>query len=110
MEAGHERGEIIDLRKFRRAARNAVRYDGVGRKAVHLHGVLDDGAVRRERGLVGAAADGDDVEVEFRRQAAVEPQFFQAGQPAGLERGEIEKAQVDWFLDLPGPVARQQNP
>ena len=63
-----------------------------------------------EDGLLRRAADGDDIEVKLGGKAAVEAQFFLAIEAAFLQRAEIEKAEIDGFLDLVGVVSGEQNP
>jgi hypothetical protein len=60
--------------------------------------------------LIGRAADGDDFEIQFRRGAAVQPDFLAAEESALFQRRKIEKAQLQRFLDLVDEISGQEDP
>ncbi len=60
--------------------------------------------------MLWRATDGDDLEVELGGETAVEAQFLLAIEAAFLQGAEIEKAEIDGFLDLVGISPGEQNP
>src|SRR5690606_11850125 len=69
-------------------------------KLAHLDGVLDRVPVTADAGLRRRAGNRDDVEVEIRREATIQPEFLEAVPVAAVERREVEEAQRDRLFDL----------
>ncbi len=102
MKGGDRRRQRVDVGGREFASGEERGGEGVLRKLAHLHRVLERGAVAAEDRGVDAAGDRHDVQVERRREAAVEPQFFFAEEAPRREGREIEEAEVDRLLDLVG--------
>ena len=72
------RGQRIDVRRCEPAAREHVARERRLRELAHLHRVFERRATAARNRVVDRAGDGDDIEIERRRQAAIEPQFLLA--------------------------------
>src|SRR3990172_9500508 len=79
-------------------------------KLDHLDGVFDGRAGTVEPGGSGRAGDGNHAEVERFRQAPVQTQLLLAIEAAFVERAEIEKPEIDRFLDFVGVRAGEDDP
>ena len=86
-----------------------VEQAGLG-EAPHFNGVFDGWAGATQDRMICAAGDGYDFQVEIGRQSPVKAQFFPTIEVAFFQGAEIEKAEVDRFLDLVGVVTSQQHP
>ena len=53
--------------------------------------------------------DGNDVDVDRRCRAPIEPQLVLAGAPPLLERAEVEETEVERLLELPRMVAGEHH-
>ena len=109
MKIGHGRRKRIDLRWRERAALRHAIEQRVLREPAHLHRILDRGR-RAEARILRRAADRNDLQVQRRRRAPVQPQFFLAKALARFERGEVEEPEIDGLLELVGVLAREQHP
>ena len=110
VEARDQVGQGVDVLAAQFATGLQFRQQLALRELAHLQGVLDDRGVVTEAWGLFAAADGQDLAVQRGRQALVEAQLFVAEVLAAGQVGEIEKAEVDRFLDLVGVGAGEQNP
>ncbi len=109
VKSGHPLGECVDERRVERTAAQEVVEAVFALETAHLHRVVDRRARPAEHGQGGRAGDRNDLEVQLRRRAPVERELALAEMPACVERGEIEKAQVDRLFQLVGGVAREQH-
>jgi len=67
----------------------------------HEHGVFHDVRCSAERQpSCNVVPDGHDIQVNTRRQAFVQPQFFFAVKFSLFERCEIKEPEIDRFFDL----------
>ncbi len=82
-------GQLVDLRVAQLAPRLHRAEQVALRELLHADGVLDGRDVGVQHRGLGAAADGDHIEVEVLGQALVEAHFLFAEMLAGLERGEV---------------------
>ena len=81
--------------------------------APHLDGVVESVGVmfRRDAQSVRPAWDqGDDAEVQRRREAPVECDLSSTARAPSQRCLVVEKGEPDWFLDLVGLVAGQEDP
>ncbi len=60
-------------------------------------------------GALGAAANGDNVEIHAGSKAPIETQLLLAEMAAPFERPEVEKVERDSLLDFVGVDAREQD-
>ena len=67
---------------------------------LHLDRPLDRFAVALHLQAAIGASDGNDAVIHRRRQPAIEAHFLVAEMPAFLQRGEIEKAEIDGLFYL----------
>ncbi|WP_241546937.1 hypothetical protein [Thiohalobacter thiocyanaticus] len=77
---------------------------------LHLEGVFDGCARAVELRVLRGAGYRNHIEIQLRRQAAVEFQFNLAVLAALFQGTEIEKAEIDRFLELVGDAAGEQDP
>ena len=99
----------VDVRGPELAACKEPACQGVLWELAHFHGVFDRGPVTAHDRGIDAAGDRHDFEVERGREAPVEPQFLLAEKPSRRERREIEKSELDRFLDLVRVTPGQQH-
>jgi hypothetical protein len=78
------------------------------RELAHPHRVFDRGSGAVHDGIVDAARDRDDIDIDRRREAAIEPQLLFAAEATPGEGGEIEKAEIERLLDLVREFAGQE--
>jgi hypothetical protein len=78
-------------------------------KAAHLDRIFQ--CLARTPQIWGLRGPGDwhHLQVKVRRQAGIEPQFFLAKEMPALKGGEIQKTQIDRFLDFVGIIPRQKD-
>jgi hypothetical protein len=76
---------------------------------MHLHGILLRRTGPADARRARRTGDGDHAQIEIRRQTPIQPQLFLATAAAAFQRGEIEKTQVDRFLELVGEHAREKH-
>ena len=96
------------------AAVNAFRGEDAREQRVlgelpHLDGVLERRAISADARGVDRAGDGDDLEIDRRRETSVQLQLSIAIEMAGGQPREIQEAQIDSLLDLVGMAACQQD-
>jgi hypothetical protein len=97
-QAGHELGRH----------RLAVEQGRLG-KAAHPHAIFQDRPSAGDARRLERAIDRDHIQIELRRQTAVEPQLFLAIEAAPLQGREIQKAEIERLLELVGIVPGQQH-
>ena len=107
-EFGAEPGQLLALHV---AARDECIEFLAGVELDHPHGVLDDGT----RGLAdvqsaGSAHDRHGLQVEIRRESAIEPQFFVAVASSSRWRRVVEEGELHRLLDLVGVRPGEQHP
>ncbi|KFB67289.1 MAG: hypothetical protein CAPSK01_003407 [Candidatus Accumulibacter vicinus] len=110
MKSGHRSGEFGDLSSIQSAvSAEVVQAAGLG-KAAHPDRELDGCAGAADLRVFGRAGDANDVQVDLRRETAVQAQFGFAASTPLRERAVVEKRQNDWFLDLVHVITGQQQP
>jgi hypothetical protein len=79
-------------------------------EAPHAHRVLEHGPIAADLRLVRGAGHGHDIEVEFRREPAIQPHLLFARRAPPGERREVEKSEVEGLFQLVGIVAGEDDP
>ena len=109
VESGDLRGQRVDVGGTQRAGCQHPARERLLRELAHLHRVLDDGPITTNDRPVDAAGDRDDVEIDRRREPAIEAQLLLAVELPLREGREVQEPEVDRLLDLVGVRARQQH-
>src|SRR5512143_855502 len=109
MEAGKRGGDGFDVSRGHcpRGVEPVER--GVGLELTHLDGILERHAAAVDAWRGAGAGNGNDVEVDVRREPAVELYFIAAGFQALVEAAEIKEAEVERFLDLVGVFSGEED-
>jgi hypothetical protein len=109
MEVRNRRREPIDVCPSQPTLREHSRKQLFLPELAHADGPLDDfaGAVDREAARV--VGDGDDIQIEVRRRAAIQPQLILTAAPTRRQRAEIHERERDRLLDLISEVAREDD-
>ena len=110
MKASQAAREGVDVRGAQRAGGEALAPERAVGKASHPHGEVDHGSRAVQGRPARAVAHLDDIEVQLRRQAAVEAQLFLAEAAPVVECREVEKGQAHGLLDLVGLAGGQKHP
>ena len=110
MKRGDARGQGIDVCRGQRAVLQQAACQRALRKLAHFHRVLDDGATAFDGWIIGAAGDRHHRLVHGGRKPAIQTQLLVAVMVARLQRGEIEKPQVNRLLDFVGMLPGQYHP
>ena len=79
-------------------------------ESLHKHEPIDRGSGSADRETLAGIHQRQDVEIDVRRQRAIEPQFGAAGGLAPRKRRKVEIGKADRLLELVDPVADQKDP
>ena len=109
MERSQAARERVNVRRRERAAARHAVEQIVLIETPHPERVFDRRSAAADHRRRGAAADGEHIQIQSGRGAAVQAQFFFAIVPARGERAEIQKTEIHRFLDLVGIVAGEQD-
>ncbi len=83
---------------------------GLLRKAAHVHGPLDDFAATAELQPPFVAHDGDEAKIDVGRVRAVDFHLTDGGGVAGVQRREVDEAQVHPLAQLVGVLTHEEHP
>ena len=110
VEAGQHACQLVNMANGQAAIALQVAEQILLTELASLDQIFDSRAVATQNRRFGAAGNRDNVQVQLGRQAAVQADFFLAEMLALFQRGIVEKAEIDRFLDLVNIVAGQQHP
>jgi hypothetical protein len=110
LEVRQRAREILELRRFEPARLEPAVEPGVVGKAAHADRRLGLRLRRAHPPAAGRGARADEIEVELRREPAVEPKLLLAVMPASFPLAEIEEAEIQRLLELAGVLAGQEDP
>ena len=111
VEAGQQRGQAVDVTRLHLVVRQQAVHLPGGGEAAHSDRIFDRrGGICCQQRLLRAAADRDHIQIQLRRQPAVQADFFGAVKPAVLQAAAIEKTQIQRLLDLVRIAPGQQYP
>ena len=109
VKGGQPAGQRVQIREFQPTVSQRPIQQRVLGKAAHPHRVFDGIAVGAQNRVGGFAANGQAIEIKFRGQSAIQPQFLLTVVFPPLQTGKIQKPQIHGLFDLVGIVSSQQN-
>ena len=109
MKISYPPGERIDVSGRELVALERVTGQTVLGKLSHSNGIFDRCAGALENRIGGRATNGDEIEIELRREAPVQAQFVHARLQALAQGGEVDKSVIDRFLDLVGEIPSEED-
>lgn len=109
MEGGDALGQLIHARKRQALAGQDLIELGPIREAAHDHRRLDDIPFALESWDLRGAANQGYVEIESAAQGAIQAQFLMAKMDALIKVGKVQKAEIDGFFELVGPLTGQDD-
>ena len=77
---------------------------------LHEHEPIDRGSGSADREPFAGIHQRQDVEIDVRRERAIEPQLGAAGGLASRKRRKVEIGKADRLLEFVDPVASQKDP
>ena len=110
VKIGQQRTQLVNVCAGQRSGLQLFGKQRTFGEVPHVHRVFQRRAAAVQHWRLRGAGDARQVQVQRRREPAVQPQFLLAKMPARLQRGVVDKRQSNRFFELVGTVARQQHP
>ena len=79
-------------------------------RRTHLQGIVHGRPRAAHPHPAPGGGNGDDLQIDFGTEAAVEAEFFLKIVVAAAQGGEVQKPQVHRFFDLVGEVIGDEHP
>ena len=103
-------GNCIDHRAGQCPLGSVMTQQALLRKFGHLHRIINNLAAAVQAWSIECAANLDDVEVDARCKSTIQAQFLVAEMVPLIQRGKVEEAEINRFLDLVRVIAGQNDP
>ena len=110
VEIGHQACHRIDVRRLKPSLLQQDVELLIGRKLFHLHGVFNRRTAAAQHRLLLATGNGNHCQVIVGGQPTIQTQLLFTVVATPFQRGKIQKAEINRFLDLVGILSGQDHP